>query len=137
MGAKRAIKRKKEKKIEEHPPVVNSMDLYNIPRQPGDLNLVDLLVSHMDTIDTSKKISKLFLNNSDIKSIYNKNQVVQRLIINRIFITELLVYRSTSGKVINNVLPFIANDGYIEDWVTLMKEIVLPFFITNNIFLDI
>ena len=137
MGANRAMKRKKVKKIKEQAPVVNGMDLYNTPRQPGDLNLVDLIAGHIDTIDTSKKVSKLFLNNNDIKSIYGKNQVVQRLIINRIFITELLVYRSTSGKVINNVLPFIANDGYIEDWVTLMKEIVLPFFITNNIFLDI
>ena len=137
MGANRAIKRRKVKKVKEPTPVVNGMDLYNMPRQPGDLNLVDLIASHIDTIDTSKKVSKLFLNNNDIKSIHDKNQVVQRLIINRIFITELLVYRSTSGKVINNVLPFIANDGYIEDWITLMKEIVLPFFITNNIFLDI
>jgi len=125
------VTKKKEKPI----PIVNVMDLYNEPRASGDINLVKLIADHIAT--TNKDHSKKFLNNPDIKSIYNKNQVVQRIIINRLFITELLVYRSVSGNIINNVLPFIANDGYIEDWVTLMKEIVLPYFITNNIFLDI
>ena len=130
MGTKKDVK-----KVEKPKPITSGMELYNAPRAPGDLNLVTLIADHIAT--KNKDYSKRFLNNPDIKSIYDKNQVVQRIIINRLFITELLVYRSVSGNIINNVLPFIANDGYIEDWVTLMKEIILPYFITNNIFLEI
>lgn len=148
MSFNRSVKRKEiknikkkiskdAKKISDKEIHLNPMDLYNKPRSPGDLDLVALIRDHIYSLDKDSKHGLAFFNNADIQLVKNKNQVVQRFIINRVLINKLLVYKSLRQEVvINDVLPYIANDGYLEDWVTLLKEIVLPFFIKNDVFIE-
>jgi len=129
-------KKKVHKKKDDGKLHINPMDLFNRPREVGDLDLVTLVRINIDSIAGNEEHGKAFLNIPDIKFCMKANPVAQRMIINRVLVNKLLIFRSENEKSINGVLPFIANDGYLEDWVTLLKEIVLPFCIENSVFIE-
>ena len=129
--------KKKAVELEKDKMHINPMDLYNRPRQPGDLDLITIIRVNIDALaNGNDEHGKAFLRIPDIKYHIKANPVAQRLVINRVLVNKLLVWRSENDKTINNVLPFIANDGYLEDWVTLLKEIVLPFCVENSVFIE-
>jgi hypothetical protein len=122
---------------QETQPIVSALDLYNTPRAPGDINLVELIADHISSLSSGNvDMVNSFKTNNIIATVYDGNQVIQRTTINRYLTTRLLIYRSMTGAVINHIYPYIANQGLLEDWVTLLRNIVLPFFIANNIFLE-
>ena len=74
-----------------------------------------------------------FINDPYVKDSANKNPVVQRIELNRYFMTALLRYRAKEYKIVYGILPYLIVDGYVEDWITIMRTIIIPFIINNNV----
>lgn len=101
----------------------------------GERNLVmevaDLLANNID-----KETSDLFLNNKIIKNIIDLNQVVQRVNINRFFRLFALSYREVSNdpKIdVSGVNMYIIDDGEVEDWMSLVVDLIIPFFKSEDV----
>jgi len=110
----------------------SKMDMFYTKLGVNELNLVGLIGEHFKaSVDITT--SNLFIGNSDIASVFTLNQIAQRVTINRYLTRVLLIYRSLTGININNILPYMANDGLTEDWVTVMKEFVVPYFKEQNV----
>lgn len=103
-----------------------NVEMYYQPLNPTDINLAELVAEHIKT-GANEVESELFLNSKDIQSVYKLNQVSQRVVINRYLSNQLLIFRSLVAVNINNVLPFLANDGLTEDWITVISTFVVPF----------
>ena len=111
---------------------VNAVDIFNIPPQPGEINLVDFVISHLNANEATSE-SNVFMVDAMIKSIYKLNANSQRVIINKYLLKSLLHFRTIVKKEVIDVISFLANDGLMEDWITLMKEFVIPFIATNKV----
>jgi hypothetical protein len=111
---------------------INPMDIYNRPRQLDDINLVSILGINISALGGDDVLPS-FNNEMVGLGIVNANPVVQRILLNRYLTNKLLIFRSVKGVNVTEVLPFMVSDGYVEDWLSLMKEIVLPFIITNGV----
>ena len=98
-----------------------------------DSNLVELTASFLEEyVDTFAK--NCFLNDPDIKSVYNLTSSVQRYIINKYFSKLLLLYRSTGGMRVDAVITMLSDDGNIDDWVQINKVYLYPFLAKIKIF---
>jgi len=104
-----------------------SVNTYYQPLKPGELNLVELVAIHIKE-GAGIDASNIFISDSNIASVFKLNQVSQRVVINRYLSNRMLIFRALSNVNINNVLPFLANDGLTEDWITVISEFVVPFF---------
>ena len=111
----------------------NMVGNYYTPREQDDVDLVTLTANFLEEyIDTFAK--NCFLNDPDIKSIYNLSSSVQRFIINKYFSKILLLYRSTGGMRVDAVITMLADDGNIDDWVQINKVYLYPFLAKIKIF---
>ena len=110
----------------------NPMEAFYTPLKPGETNLVTLIASYFEYYkDEVGEV--LFLNDPAVIGVLQLNNNVQRVIINKYLNTSLLTYRAISGREVWNIIPYAANDGYIEDWVTVMKDILIPYFAQNKV----
>ena len=111
----------------------NMVGNYYTPREQDDVDLVTLTANFLEEyIDTFAK--NCFLNDPDIKSIYNLSSSVQRFIINKYFSKILLLYRSTGGMRVDAVITMLADDGNVDDWVQINKVYLYPFLAKIKIF---
>lgn len=111
----------------------NMVGNYYTPREQDDVDLVTLTANFLEEyIDTFAK--NCFLNDPDIKSIYNLTSSVQRFIINKYFSKILLLYRSTGGMRVDAVITMLADDGNVDDWVQINKVYLYPFLAKIKIF---
>lgn len=111
----------------------NMVGNYYTPREKDDVDLVTLTANFLEEyIDTFAK--NCFLNDPDIKSIYNLTSSVQRFIINKYFSKILLLYRSTGGMRVDAVITMLADDGNVDDWVQINKVYLYPFLAKIKIF---
>lgn len=109
-----------------------TVNMFYTPLLEGEVDLVMLLALHIkENIDQFN--SDVFKNHPMISSIIGLNQASQRITINRFLMTRLLMFRSLFGVNINNILPFTANDGLTEDWITVMKEFMIPFLTEHKV----
>ena len=111
---------------------INPMDIYNIPRKHGDIDLISILAENITALGGVLMLPNFHIE-MQTQGIAGVNPVVQRILLNRYLTHKLLVYRSVSGVNVTEILPFMASDGYVEDWLSLMKEIVLPFVVANSV----
>ena len=100
--------------------------LFYQPLKPGELNLVDLVAAHIKE-GVNIETSNIFISDNNIAGVFKLNQISQRVVINRYLINRLLIFRALANVNVNNVLPFLANDGLTEDWITVISEFVVPF----------
>ena len=111
----------------------NMVGNYYTPREQDDVDLVTLTANFLEEyIDTFAK--NCFLNDPDIKSLYNLSSSVQRFIINKYFSKILLLYRSTGGMRVDAVITMLADDGNVDDWVQINKVYLYPFLAKIKIF---
>ena len=112
---------------------INPMDIYNVPRKLDDIDLVGILTENIIALGGTPAVVANFHAGVVSAQIIGANPVVQRILLNRYLTNKLLVHRSVVGTNVTEILPFMASDGYVEDWLTLMKEIVLPFVVANAV----
>jgi len=103
-----------------------AMEIYNRPLGPTDVNYVDLIASYIGGKNNHSD-AMIFKNSIDIQNVTKLNQMVQRVVINRYLTNKLLIFRTRSNVNINGILPLLANDGLNEDWLTVVREFVIPF----------
>jgi len=112
---------------------INPMDIYNTPRKPDDIDLVAILTQHISALGGGTMIPK-FHAEANALGIIGANPVVQRILLNRYLTNKLLVFRSVNpNAIVYDMLPLMAPDGYIEDWLTLQKESVMPYVVANAV----
>ena len=109
-----------------------ALSIFNRPIAPGEVNLIEVIASYIDHYGYEIGLH-VYVNDSGIKSVALSTPPVQRIMINRYFVYQFMIYRSLTGNNVSNVLPFLANDGDTEDWLTIMREVVIPFVKENNI----
>jgi len=109
-----------------------AFNMFNMPPQPNDPNLVEIIKLHLEALEANDE-AKVFLSLPEIESIKKLNPVSQRVIINRVLTTALLKLRTLEETVVIHMVPLLANDGLLEDWITLMKEFVIPFIANNKV----
>jgi len=109
-----------------------AFSMFNMPPQPNDPNLVELIKLHLEAAEAPDE-AQAFLSIPEIQNVMNLNPVSQRVIINRVLTTVLLKLRAMEETVVIHMVPLLANDGLLEDWITLMKEFVIPFLVSNKV----
>ena len=118
--------------MNEKPKRLSAIDIFNLPPKPGDHNLVDLIVLHLNALKATKE-ANVFMSNPSIANVYKLNPNSQRVIINKFLLNRLLIFRTISKESVTDIITLLANDGITEDWITLMKEFVLPFIAKNEV----
>lgn len=116
-------------------PVINPFNplaAFFKPLAIGEISLVKLIASYFEHSEDIQSCD-LFLANPEIAMVTNINNHTQRVIINKFIVASLLRYRAITGIAVWNVLPFAANDGLIEDWTTVMRDIIVPYFKINKV----
>jgi len=110
----------------------NAMAMFYKEPEEGELNLVTLVAEHLNSYEESIE-GDVFKQSSDIIHASKLNMLAQRVVINRYLFNKLLIYRSMTDIEVVNTVQFLANDGLTEDWITLMKEFVIPFVVHNKV----
>ena len=118
--------------MNEKPKRLSAIDIFNLPPKQGDYNLVDLVVLHLNALEATKE-ANVFMANPSIANVYKLNPNSQRVIINKFLLNRLLIFRTISKESVTDIITLLANDGITEDWITLMKEFVLPFIAKNEV----
>jgi len=112
--------------------MINAMEMYSMPIEPDEVNLVDLIAEHIKQA-MGDESSLIFLNDEEIAAVHQINPVVQRITINKYINSILLIFTSITNINVNDILQFTSNDGLNEDWITLIKEFIMPFFTEHNV----
>ena len=111
---------------------LSAVEIFNLPPKPGEHNLVELVVLHLNALEGTKE-ANVFMANPSIANVYKLNPNSQRVIINKFLLNRLLIFRTISKEPVTDIITLLANDGITEDWITLMKEFVLPFIAKNEV----
>ena len=111
---------------------LSAIEVFNMPPKPGDHNLVELVVLHLNALKGTKE-ANVFISDPSISNVYKLNPNSQRVIINKYFLNRLLIFRTISKEPVVGIITLLGNDGITEDWITLMKEFVLPFIAENKV----
>lgn len=107
--------------------------VYLRPREPDEVCLVGAVIEHLrESIGTEAAVH--FGTNTIIDDVIDKNQDVQRFIINRYFNNLLLTFRDKVDVSIVETSMMLVNDGDSSDWISLFSSYVLPFLKEHNVF---
>lgn len=112
----------------------NAIEEFFAKREEGDVDLVDIVAKYLTTSNVSADNINYFLTHPDVVSIKDNKSVVQKVILNKFFQQQLLIYRTKSGVSVMDILIFLTNEGNVNQWVNLFQTFVLPFLIANNVF---
>jgi len=120
-----------EKKKEEKQ--LSAVELFYRKRKKDEPDLHSLASMYIKSIVGERALS-IFNADPMIISIGDLNPNSQRININRWLIHTLLVFRAKNDNVdINSVLGLVTNESSIEDWATILKDLILPFFKENKV----
>lgn len=133
MGAARNIRKKQEEKKKQEDKKVHVPD-EQFKQKAGhkDPNLVELMASYIE-MGVGESEAAMFKSTPSIVGVMDNLPTVQRITINRFFTNILMRFRSKKEVDVNNIIPYLIQDGDIKDWFTLINEFVLPFFKEHNV----
>jgi len=118
--------KKTEKKI-------SALEMFNTKRVAGEPDLVAIVARDIATT-YGEVASAMFLNDGEISTVKELNPVSQRVIINKWFTTNLLIYRShTDNKDVAEIMMHVINDGTVDQWFEHLRDVVILFFKKNNV----
>jgi len=98
----------------------------NRKRLPGEEDLTEYLYEHLQA-ELGVKVANRFLNTTEIKSIVDKNPVLQKFIINRLLVATLFKLRARKSIKVYNIIIFFGNDLELDDWKTIVSEVFINF----------
>lgn len=102
------------------------------PKTLEHINLVEQ-VGLLLRFTISPETEVTFLSDPMVKDVYNANDAYQRVILNRYFATMFYRFRANNPVNVTGVIPLLINDGFSEDWLSLMKDYVIPFIKNNKV----
>jgi hypothetical protein len=102
------------------------------PKEEDHINLVEQ-IGLLLRFAISPSAEKAFLETPMVKDVYNNNNAYQRVILNRYFATTMYRFRANNPVNITGAIPLLFNDGFTEDWLSIMKDYVIPFIKNNKI----
>lgn len=99
------------------------------PRQPGDLDLVQIVRDTLVTYGLEEKL-RLFYDTDDfILQARPKRPEIQRYMLNSYLALQLQMSRKDSMKIRYGLLP----TGPFEDWISVFKEYIAPFMADQDL----
>jgi len=111
---------------------MNARELFMVKRGINDIDLL-LEVTKIMVRKCGKLGASYFRTNPEILIIEELNPASQRIIINRVLNQALLLFRAHNNINISEVMIYLINDGLNDEWLSLMEDVVLPFFAEHNI----
>lgn len=107
----------------------SGIDQYAIPRQEGDIDLIAVVRQLLIENGLGANIQEVYDNHIHILEGNNKNPNVQKYLLNRYFMTQLMIYAHKSSEQRFCLIP----NGTPQQWLELFKSSVIPFLIENNL----
>ena len=109
-----------------------SMNIFMTERGPTDIDLVGLV--HRELVEYLGNIAgEEFITSPEVSSVLTALPEVQRVIINRYFITKLFRFRYYNNIDVLGPLSNLISDGTYTDWFYCFKTYVMPFLKENNV----
>lgn len=112
--------------------IAQSMNIFMAERNTTDADLVTLVHKALEEYLGSMAADD-FINNSDIVTVATALPEVQRVIINRYFVTKLFRYRFNNNVDVLPALSNLISDGTYVDWFYCFKTYVMPFLKEHNV----
>ena len=109
--------------------IMKNTDKYEIPLTAGEECMVSKLRSEFEKRGMFQQMVQFYDCHPDILSSLGKTQNVQRFHINRWIFEQLIYFPGDSVSV----RLALANDGPIEPWFELIRQVIVPFFSDNNL----
>jgi len=97
-----------------------------------ELNFLDaVLLNIRESYSNDEALS--FSKNGELSKCGEAEDRVQRGLVNRVLIRKMLVHRATHKVSVVDAIFCLAPDGDASSWLTVFKEVILPFIRTNKI----
>jgi len=74
-----------------------------------------------------------FESNPELRNCKDSEDAVQRGLVNRVLIRKMLIHRAKFKVSVVDAIYCLAPDGDTSSWLTVFKEVILPFIRTNKI----
>lgn len=111
------------------------LNKYKEPIKPTDINLVDMLRLSINKFCINGNVGDIFINsNKEFSKVYNLNNSVQRMVVNRELSELLLKFRAHNEYSVVGVLGFLVNNGTNEDWLKSLNRFVIPVMCEHSMF---
>lgn len=105
---------------------LNAFDLIIAPRQEGVVNLVDILYRLLrDNI--SEQTANKFILQREIINIKASNPIVQMVILNRMLLRSMLLFRGRFETKIYGAVGYLIKDCNEQEWIECISRFVIPF----------
>lgn len=108
----------------------NKENIFEIAEGASDLT--DIISNNIRLI-MGREAASMFENSPIIKSVKNNHQNVQRVIINRYFVKNILIHRSTEKHYVVDLLSILFSEGRVKNWLDTITKLVLPYLENNKI----
>ena len=110
---------------------VSNVDIrhYNETRAAGDIDLIGHVRQLLVEAGLSQQVVAGYDNNPNIMEGMNKRPDIQRYLLNRFWLFQLMNANDISIEERYCLVP----NGSIEEWIRLFKEKIIPFAIKNRL----
>jgi hypothetical protein len=108
---------------------MQQFDAFLQPRQPGDIDLVQIVRSELLQFGLQDKLIAYYDNDSYIVQAKTKRPEIQRYLLNSYLNLQLMMSKRNSIEIRYGLLPA----GPLEDWILIFKKRIAPFMADQDL----